>query len=279
MARNFPSPLERFPFMSPEDRIVPKSRDQDAEPLPNIGNIVPDRDDAASYHRQKASRPKASASAGGEAGGGHGRHKAVTSVLGVLVLALVGCAAFLYQQLTLAQERVGVLEQKLSVTDESVNQSSVSMQVKLKDLDAALTQVRDETLKQYKGLIDKHTAQIDALDKASKNAQAALAKLDQRTDEHDKQIADTRAQVEKIPPTVDQAKRKLDEHDAAFAAVNGKLKSLGDAQGKADSRLNNNDEWVESINTFRKQMNREIVNIKQQVAGGKPPAPSEAPLP
>lgn len=279
--------------MSPEDRIVPPSRShlssqlssQDTEALPNIGNIVPDRDDAATYHRQKQNHrakakeesdddSSASASASGRSGGG-----VLVYLLGVLILALGGFAGFLYQQLTLAQERVGALEQRLSMTDESVNQSSVSMQVKLTELDAAFAQMRDETLKGLNNKLGQHGSQLEGLEKASKNAQAALGKLGQRADEQDKALADTRAQVEKIPPTVEQAKRKLDEHDAAFAAVNGKVKAAADVQAKHEGRLNNNDEWVESINTFRKQMNREIVNIKQQVAGGKPPAPNDAPLP
>jgi methyl-accepting chemotaxis protein len=268
--------------MSPEDRIVPPSRShlssQDQDALPNIGNIVPDRDDASTYHRQKQSRAKAKEESDDDSGGRSGAG-VLGYVLGALILALGGFAGFLYQQLTLAQERVGALEQRLSMTDESVNQSSVSMQVKLTELDAAFAQMRDETLKGLNGKLGQHGSQLESLEKASKNAQAALGKLGQRGDQQDKALADTRAQVEKIPPTVEQAKRKLDEHDAALAAVNGKVKATADVQAKHEGRLNNNDEWVESINTFRKQMNREIVNIKQQVAGGKPPAPNDAPLP
>jgi chromosome segregation ATPase len=246
--------------------------------VPNIGNIVPDRDDAATHHRQKQNRPKVKDEAdedeGGQRGGG-----ALVYVLGVLILALGGFAGFLYQQLTLAQERVGALEQRLSMTDESVNQSSVSMQVKLTELDSAFAQMRDETLKGFKAQLDKHGSQLETLDKSAKGAQAALAKLGQRAEEHDKALADARGQIEKIPPTVDAVRKKTDEQQAALEAVNGRVKALADTQGKQGGRLDNNDQWVESINTFRKQMNREIVNIKQQVAGGKPPVPNEAPLP
>lgn len=259
--------------MSPEDRIVANPSARETEPLPNIGKIVPDRDDAG-IRRQ--GRPEVrTAPAEAERRGSN----AAVYVLGVLVLAVGGAAGFLYQQLTLAQQRVEALEQRLSMTDESVNQTSVTAQEKLKELDAAFAQMRDETLKGVKAHLDKHDGQIAALDKSLKGTQGAVAKLDQRAGEHDKQLADTRAAVDRIPPTVEQAKRRLDEHDAALTGVNGKLKSLADAQSKADGRLNNNDQWVESINTFRKQMNREIVNIKQQVAGGKPPSQTDAPLP
>ncbi len=262
--------------MSSEDRIVPSNK----EPLPNMGNIVPDRDDVVSYQRQKQGKPRTkerAATVGDDSArsGGNG----VVYLLAVLTLALIGWAGFLHYQLTLAQERVGVLEGRLSITDESVNQSSVTMQVKIKELDSSFSQVRDETLKNYKALIDKHTTQIEGLDKAAKNAQAALLKVDQRATEQDKVVAEARVQLDKIPPMLDASKRKLDEHQTTLDNLGSKVKAVADGQVKLDGRLSNNEEWVESINIFRKQMNREIVNIKQQVAGGKPPVPSETPLP
>jgi predicted nucleic acid-binding Zn-ribbon protein len=259
--------------MSTEDRIAA----QDNEPLPNIGNIVPDRDD--SYHRQKQGKGKSKERVADDNGAPRSGGSASIYVWSVLTLALAGWAGFLHYQLTLAQGRVGALEERLSMTDESVNQSSVSMQVKLKELDASVSQIRDETLKDYKSQIDKQAAQIGTLDKTAKNAQAALSKLDQRAGDHDKALVDTRAQIDKLPPSIEAAKHKLDEHQAALDGLAGKLKAAADRQTKVEGRLNNYEEWVESINIFRKQMNREIVNIKQQVAGGKPPAQSEAPLP
>ena len=184
-------------------------------------------------------------------------------------------------QLRGAEERVVALEQRLSSTDESVNQSSVTLQVRIKELDAALTELRDTTLKSYKTTLDQRGAQLDNLDKVVKSTQGSATKLEQRVAEHDKTLDTARVQLDKISPLVDSSnlsKKKVDEHQLALDSLSGKIKAVSDAQIKLDSRLANNEEWVESINTFRKQMNREIVNIKQQVAGSKPGAAPAEPI-
>lgn len=254
----------------------------DNEPLHDIPHMVPDRDDVAEYQRQKHSRtrsaerqPAERAAEPGddedyaaERGGG-----VSVSLFAVVAIVLLGWAGYLQWQLVQAQARVVSLEQRLSVTDESVNQSGLSLQVKIKDLDAALTQLRDETVKQQKTQLDQHGAQLAALDKAQKNTQAQLA---QRSEEQQKALADLRGQMDKVAPLAEAAKRKADDQQASLDAANDKLAKLAAQQGKLETRVGTNEEWVQSINTFRVQTNRELVNIKQQLVAGKAaPAPTE----
>lgn len=250
---------------------------RDNDPLPEVPEIVPDRDDLATYHRQKQAKPKTRERA--VENGGASIDKKSTGVLtyifGVIAIAAVGWAGYLNMQLLAATDRVTALEDRLSSTDESVNQSSVALQVKIKDLDAALTQLRDESLKKMKAQIDQQGAQIASLDKSAKNAQSAIAATDSRLAEQGKTVDGARAQIDKLAAGIEANKQKNDQQQASIDALSGKVKAVGDSQVKLDSRLSNNEEWVDSINTFRKQMNREIVNIKQQIAGGKPAAPAE----
>lgn len=250
---------------------------QDNEPVPEIPELIPERDELASYQRQN--KPKAkerAADSEREAGVGS---NVWAYIAGVVALAAVGWAGYLQSQLFAAEERVSALEQRLSSTDASVNQSSGALQVKINEVDAALAAVRDDTLKKFKASLDQRSAQIDTVDKALKATQGTVAKLDQRSGEHDKALESARAQVDKLSPLVDASKKKVDEHQVALDALSGKVKAVGDSQVKLDGRLSNNEEWVDSINTFRKQMNREIVNIKQQIAGGKPATAPAEPVP
>ena len=245
---------------------------QDNEPVPEIPALVPERDELATYQR-KQTKPKGKERINEEdAEPNEGRSNVWVYVAGVVALAAVGWAGYLQTQLLAAEQRVAALEQRLSSTDESVNQSSVTLQVRIKEIDAALTELRDETLKRYKSTLDQRGVQLDNLDKVVKGAQGNATKLEQRVAEHDKTLDATRAQIDKLSPLVDLSKKKVDEHQVALDLLSSKIKSVSDSQSKLDGRLSNNEEWVESINTFRKQMNREIVNIKQQVAGGKPAA-------
>lgn len=247
----------------------------DNEPVSDIPQLVPDRDELVSYQRHKQNKPKAKDhddaedSDSARSGGGN----VLLYIVGIVALAAAGAAGYLYTQLTSAQERVAALEQRLSSTDESVNQSSGALQVKINEINETLATVRDETLKKYKAQIDQQAAQITALDKTAKNTQSALSNTDKSIGEQNKTLESLRADINKLPPLVEQTKQKVDQQQASIDSLSNKIKAISDAQTKLDARLSNNEEWVDSINTFRKQMNREIVNIKQQIAGGKPTPP------
>jgi chromosome segregation ATPase len=245
----------------------------DNEPLTDIPQMVPDRDELVSYQRQKQkNKPKESEEeSGGETSSRSGN--TLVYVVGLIALLAAGAAGYLFTQLQNAQERVAALEQRLSSTDESVNQSSGALQVKINEVNDALAQVRDETLKKYKAQIDQQAGQITALDKSIKGTQSTLSSTDKNIGEQTKLIEGLRGDINKLPGLVDQAKQRIDQQQSALDALSNKVKGVNDAQTKLDARLANNEEWVESINTFRKQMNREIVNIKQQIAGGKPTPP------
>lgn len=249
-------------------------RDHDNEPVPEIPGMVAERDEL----RQSPAKPKAREREKAADKGARAHSNAWAYVAGAIALAAAGWAGYLHLQLQAAELRVAALEERLSSTDASVNQSSVALQVKINELDAALAELRDETLKRYKTSLDQRGAQIDTLDKALKSTQGGIAKLDQRLGEHDRALDNARAQIDKIPPTVDAARKRIDEQQAALDTLSSRIKTVSDGQNKLDARLSNNEAWVESINTFRKQMNREIVNIKQQIAGSRPtPAPEPIP--
>lgn len=249
----------------------------DDDELTNAPSIVPDRDELDSYQRQKQAKSaikNANADDDGDSDYDETRRSnALTYIIGVVALAAVGAAGYLFTQLQNADARIVALEQRLSSTDESVNQSSGALQVKINETNEAFAQLRDETLKKYKLQMDQQSAQIAALDKATRNAMASVAANDKALAEQSKSIDAVRSEITKLPTLLDPVKQKIDQHQTALDGLSNKVKAVGDAQTKLDARLSNNEEWVESINTFRKQMNREIVNIKQQIAGGKPTPP------
>jgi chromosome segregation ATPase len=246
----------------------------DNDLLTDIPQMVPDRDELVSYQRQSQGKPRNKEREENSGEGAEERKgNALIYIIGAVALLAVGAAGYLFTQLQNTQERVAALEQRLSSTDESVSQSSGSLQVKINEVNEALTQVREETLKKYKAQIDQQAIQIAALDKTGKNTQALIAAHDKASAEQTKSIDALRGDITKLPTLIDPVKQRIDQHQASLDTLSGKIKVVSDAQTKLDARLSNNEEWVDSINTFRKQMNREIVNIKQQVAGGKPTPP------
>jgi hypothetical protein len=212
----------------------------DNEPLPDVPEMVPDRDDFDSYPRKQ--KPKAK---GRDSDNGYAPQKSGSSplvyVVGLVAIAAAAWAGYLHTQLLSATERVVALEERLSTTDQSVNQSSVALQVKIQEVDAAVMQLRDETLKKMSGQIDRQSAQIAAVEKSAKSTQAALAATDQRVSEQNKTLDSTRAQIDKTVASIDASKQKIDQHQASIDSLSNKVKSVSDAQTKLASRLSNNE--------------------------------------
>ncbi len=274
--------------MSPHD---------DNEPLTDIPQIIPERDDVVSYQRQKpqAARARAERERGREpeieedrdepAASGSGGNGAIVYLLAVVAAGLLGWCG--WQQLQLgdtrsvlaaSQARIADLEQRLSVTDESVNQSSVSMQVKIKDLDGEIRKLWDNVQKKNEQTLAAHQSQLAALDKSVKAVQAEVTKATQGLAAQQKSVDGMRGQLDKIEKTeatVELSKRKLDEQQVALESVTEKLNRISAEQNKLAQRIGTNEEWVQSINNFRKQTNRELVNLKSLVA----PAASSTPQP
>ena len=255
----------------------------DNEELTDAPSIVPDRDELASYQRQKQSKPKPRPKEheepvrGGDSGGRRASgSNALTYAVGLVAVLGVGAAGYLFTQLQSALERVAALEQRLSSTDASVNQSSGALQVKINDVGDAVAKLRDETQdaqKKYKAQLDKLDGQITALEKADKSARASIAANDRAIDTQTKAVDALRGDVANVPTLIAPVQQKVDQQQSALDALSARLKSTNETQAKLGARMTNTEEWIDSINTFRKQMNREVVNIKQQIAGGKPATP------
>ncbi len=265
----------------------------DNEPLTDIPRMVPERDDVVSYQRQKpqSAKPRAERNRAAEVDDDYeepatgGGNSAVVYLLAVVAAGLLGWAG--WQQLQLSdtrvemaasQARIADLEQRLSVTDESVNQSSVAMQVKLKDLDGEVRKLWDNVWKKNQETLAAHQTQLASLDKAVKAAQAEVAKASQGLAAQQKGVEGMRGQLEQMArteATVELSKRKLDEQQVALESVTEKLNRITAEQNKLAQRIATNEEWVQSINNFRRQTNRELVNIKSMMS----PASSGTPQP
>jgi methyl-accepting chemotaxis protein len=261
--------------------MSPRDHDHDDnDPLPDIPAMVPDRDDVESYQRQKVGKHKpafdplpAAEDEHYDEPAGRASNTPLYILAGIAIIAL-GWAGFLQSQLASTQSaleswqlRVGDLEKRLSVTDESANQSSAQMQVKLKEVDESLAKLRDDSFKKAKSTLDQHTTQLAALDQTLKATQSTAAKVEKAVDEQEKTLGAAKSQLDKLAPTVELSKRKLEEQQAAIESLTEKGNVTSANVEKLGLRMNTNEEWVQSINNFRKQTNREIVNIKQQIGG------------
>jgi chromosome segregation ATPase len=175
-------------------------------------------------------------------------------------------------QLADAAQRVEKLEQRLSVTDESVNQSSVEMQVKIKEMDGEIRKLWDNVWKKAKEDLARHDTTISALQAQLKGQVASQAELGaQFTGE----IAEAKLALKVLSDQVESGAQLADKLEALQEELARQEKSLEEMNETADAlvaasgdmkkRLAATEEWVDSFNGYRTQINRKLLDVQGSI--------------
>lgn len=200
----------------------------------------------------------------------------------LLVIALLlafgsGVWAFLLQQsmsqarqdLVQAQARIADLERRLSSSDDSWNQSSATMSVKIKELVGKTDTLWQEMDKLWASAWRRN--QKDIGDQAALlKKQDAILKAQAKSIEDMRKalsggISDTGKRIEQLEKTVAARQKVLDESVARF-------NKLAAEQASLTKRMQANEEWIESINTHRKQINQSLDSLRKSIDNVSRPA-------
>ncbi len=252
---------------------------KDDDYIGHVPNITPAHDEIASYKRSQA---KGALNAIGEVpnvgSNGEGSSTAVKSILAVVVLILLltaGWAAYLHQRLGIADQairnyelRISDLERQLSVTDESMSESSVAMKVKLRELDFEIRKLWDNVWKKSKERLAEHDALLEKQQKSINAAEAFVASTRSQLAKNDTVVEDLRKQLK----ATEQMKERVAANVKALSGIQATAESAADKSNrltsevaKLERRLETNEEWIESINGFRRQVNRDLIDLQKNV--------------
>ena len=195
-----------------------------------------------------------------------------------LVVAAVACAWAWQLQMALDQSvadgavvagRVADLEALLSDTDESVEKSAAA-------LGAQLNVVDKETrrLEQRRREMD---SKISKLEKASAATQTDVGKLQTLAAGQGKSLASMESDLASLKRVAGDLERL--SKTAMDAQAN--LERLADNVNKANleraamnQRVTSNEEWIESINAFRRQVNASISRLEAEIRSSQGVPPS-----
>lgn len=255
---------------------------RDDESLPEVPPLVPDRDEVLSRQRRgngpPATPPPRGPTPPPGRGGGGGGGWAVPALLGLLIVALAGFGAWQQLQLEGARDtldayemRVAELERRLSHTDESVSQSSVAMQVKLQELDSEIRKLWDNVWRRARAQLEEHEGKIGKLESDLGSTRSGLSDAQKTLAESRKSLDSLRQQVDRfsrLDSSVELTRRKVEEQQAALEAAIDRVDRAVADMGRLERRVGANEEWVQSINNFRQQMNRELLTLKEQISRG-----------
>lgn len=172
------------------------------------------------------------------------------------------------RQLADASGRLLVLEQKLSVTDESMSQSSVALQVKLKDMDTEIRKLWDNVWKRAKQDLAQHGKDIETM-------QAELKKLSEKDGQLSEGLSQSTLALTVMEDQLEASSQVAAELSVLKEQVVAQEKSLEEMRDLVSGinksttglkkRVADNEEWVDSFNGYRTQMNRKLLDLQGSV--------------
>jgi chromosome segregation ATPase len=244
--------------------------------IDHIPAIVPTRD---SEHRRPAARAGANKGKGGgsrrpptektasaSGGGLLGRMLLTVS----LVIALVACAWAwqLQQQAALATEqmqdyarRIADLEARLSDTDQGMSQNAAVQAAKIRELDSEVRKLWDNVWKQTKARLAKLEQQSASQGKSLASAEKSLATAQSQLKSADGDIA----KLKSVAGDLERLMTSARTNQAEVERVADTLNAINLDLAKLNKRVQGNEEWIGSINTFRKQVNANLVELQGAV--------------
>lgn len=242
------------------------------DPIPAI---VPKRDSETHF---AASRSKGSGGKGSPGRSGPPGRRTSDSGAGIwarlfitasLVVALIACAWAWQLQEELRQagrtqdayeKRISALEDLLSDTDETVNRSSAAMSAQIKMLDSEVRKLWDAR--------KKSNASISQLQKSSKaqgGQLSGMAKVDKDNTAKLQALTTDMAKLKSVAGDLERLMISAQANQEDVERVADTLNRLNADLAALNQRVAANEEWVGSINAFRRQISTTISQIQSSI--------------
>jgi chromosome segregation ATPase len=187
-----------------------------------------------------------------------------------LVAAILACAWAwqLQQQLSQSNEhvanyaaRIGDLEARLSDTDEGMNQNAEAQAKKAAQLEAEVRKLWDNVWKETKDRFGKLEAASASQGKSVKVLEGSLS-----TTQSQLKVASTDlAELKSVAGDLARLMASAKASQAEVERVADSLNRIELALAKLDKRVAGNEEWVGSVNAFRKQINASLAELQATV--------------
>lgn len=190
-----------------------------------------------------------------------------------LVLGLIGVvgSGFLAFQLIEAKEiikkdsaRIAQLESQLNVTSTESTQSVTALGINLQKVDSDVKKLQEVVRK----LNADHDSKLASLGKSLDNAKAEIGSLKGDANSLKQDSLAHKATLDEIAPHFDSVEKNIAAQSKKIAdvsaSVNAMLNQVKSAEGLA-SRITKTEEAIDSIDDNRRIINRDLLQIKQQL--------------
>jgi chromosome segregation ATPase len=187
-----------------------------------------------------------------------------------MVAAAVACAWAwqLQQQLDQAGEELGGyaqritdLEARLSDTDEGMNQNATLQAAKIRELDSEVRKLWDNVWKKSKERLARLEASSASQGKKITGMETTIAEAETQL----KGAAGDIAKLKSVAGDLERLMASARANQSEVERVADTLNRINLDLAKLSKRVEANEEWVGSINTFRKQVNANLAELRTTV--------------
>jgi chromosome segregation ATPase len=243
--------------------------------LDHIPAIVPgrerEREPAGTGARPRNPR---GASSPGKGSGGRADIWGRIFVAVALVAAAVACAWAWQLQARLEQsqetlsdyaQRIGDLEDRLSDTDEGMNENAAVQAARIKELAGEAKRLDSEVRKLWDNVWKQAKQRLASLEGSSKRQAGEIDALQASVGGMESQVESAAGDIAKLKSVAGDLERLMAgarTNQAEVERVADELNRINLEFAKLSKRVEGNEEWVESINAFRRQMNAAIADVK-----------------
>lgn len=157
--------------------------------------------------------------------------------------------------------RIGDLEARLSDTDEGMNQNAAVQALKVAELEKEVRKLWDNVWKESRERLGKLEAASTSQGKSIKGMEGSLSASQS-------QLKEASGDIDKLKSVAGDLARLMSSAKANQAEVErvaDTLNRIDLALAKLDKRVAGNEEWVGSVNAFRKQVNASLGELQATI--------------
>ena len=164
------------------------------------------------------------------------------------------------QQLAGYEQRVASLEDLLSDTDETVNRSSAAMGAQLKMLDTEVRKLWDA-----RKVSNASLSKLEKSDKSQTGQLSGMKKVDTTSTAQIKTLLSDVTRLKTVAGDLERLSASARVNQAEVERVADTLNRINLDMAKLNKRVQSNEEWVGSVNAFRRQINTSIAQLEASV--------------
>lgn len=167
--------------------------------------------------------------------------------------------------------RLGDLEARLSDTDQGMNQNAELQAAKIRELDSEVRKLWDNVWKQASERLAKLESDTASQGKKIDTAAGGLAAVQGQIKSASSDIAKLKSVASDLERVIASGKANQAEVERVADSINRVNLDLA----KLNKRVQGNEEWIQSINAFRQQVNASLVELRAALRAQ--PGPAAAP--